>query len=171
MARKIVPTDPVLFGLLQDAAGCPDDPLPLLALADYLSERAPTPVRLGHVPDWLRRAWPKARQGDPGRGVFRGLTAGGAVLMDMGEWLRGQSATRYWQLDHAGSTDVGGLECFASEPYATLEVAREQARCLTGKVKCVGVGLDQGRWNRGTVRVLLLPNVRADTRGKGRGGD
>ena len=59
--------------------------------------------------------------------------------------------------DHAGGTEVGGLPCFASEPYATLEVAREQARCLAAKVKCVGVGLDEGRWRRGTVRVLLLP--------------
>jgi len=78
----------------------------------------------------------------------------------VGEWLSAQESRRYWRLDHAGSTVVGGLDCFASEPYATVDVAREQARCLAAKAKCVGVGLDQGRWHRGTVRVLLLPNVR-----------
>jgi hypothetical protein len=154
--KRLTAADPVLLALLEEVRSCPTEPLPLLALADYLSEQAPTPVNLGHVPDWLRQAWMKARRGDADH-RWRGLTSGWAVLTDLGEWLSGQSATHYWRLDHAGSTVVGGLEGFATEPYGSLEVAREQARCLAGKVGCVGVGLAEGRWGRGTVRVLLLP--------------
>jgi hypothetical protein len=161
---KVMAADPTLFGLLQDAAGCPDDPLPLLALADYLTEAGPGPVRLGEVPNWLRLAWLRARRGDADR-RWRGLTSGWGVLMDVDEWLGRQSGTHYWRLDHHGGTTVGGLACFASEPYADLGAAREQARCLAAKAGCVGVGLPQGQWHRGTVRVLLLPvpkGVRVD---------
>jgi hypothetical protein len=156
--QVLTAAEPLLLKLLEDVRACPDDPLPLMALADYLSEQGPGPVQPEHVPGWLRRDWLKARRRDPPRSGWRGMTAGWAVYMDMGEWLRGQSATHFWDLDHAGSTVVGGLECFASEPYATLDVARQQAACLAAKVKCVGVGLPEGNWKKATVRVLLLPD-------------
>jgi hypothetical protein len=169
MSKPALTTDAILSALLADAAARPADPLPLAVLADYLSEpeRSPGPVRQGHCPDWLRHAWLKARRAEPSdpqgpRGGWRGLAAGWAVLMDMDEWLSGQRPSHYWRLDHHGSTVVGGLPCFASEPYATLETAREQAKLLAGKAGCVGVGLGEGHWARGTVRVLLLPVAGTD---------
>jgi hypothetical protein len=153
--------DPLLVAMLGAAVADPADPLPQMALADYLTEVGPGPVRQGHVPDWLRRLWLKARKGDPRgpRDSGRRLTDGWSVLMDLRSWLsdQGEKAGYYWSLDHHGVTIVRGLECFASEPYGDLATARAQAGVLAAKAGCVGVGLDEGHWARGTVRVLLLP--------------
>jgi hypothetical protein len=153
--------DPLLMAMLGAAVEDPADPLPQMALADYLTEQGPGPVRRDVMPGWLRLAWVKARKGDPRgpRDSWRRLTEGWSVLMDVHSWLRvqGEKAGYYWGLDHHGITTVGGLECFVSEPYGTLETARQQARLLAAKAGCVGVGLAEGHWARGTVRVLLLP--------------
>jgi hypothetical protein len=153
--------DPLLLAILADIAAHPEDAVPALALADYLLEMGPGEVRQGRCPEWLRRAWLRARKADARtrRDSWRNARIGWGVLMDMEAWLAGQAERqgRYWQLDHHGSTLVGGLECFANEPYADLETARAQAQVLAAKAGCVGVGLAEGHWARGTVRVLLLP--------------
>jgi hypothetical protein len=148
-ARLLV--DGLLAAFLADAR----EPAGLAALSDYLAEQVPGPVRPAHLPDWLRRAWLRARRGDNDRPRPR-HTAGWAVTNDMDYWLA-RGPCPWWRLDHHGSVIMGGLLCFASEPYATHETARLQAAALAGKAGCVGVGLPQGAWHRGTVRVLLLP--------------
>jgi hypothetical protein len=146
---------PLADGLLAALLADVREPAGLAALSDYLAEQVPGPVRLAHLPDWLRRAWLRARRGDADRPWPR-YTAGWAVTNDMEHWLA-RPPYSWWCLDHHGSVVVSGLLCFASEPYATHETARLQAAALTGKAGCVGVGLPQGAWHRRTVRVLLLP--------------
>ena len=79
----------------------------------------PSPVRLQHVPDWLRRRILKAH------GCRDGMTDGWSVLHNaagpMPRWL-----------DHFGSTTLpNGKRAFVSEPYGfTHEMATElQAFC------------------------------------------
>jgi hypothetical protein len=148
-----------LLGLLADAACGPNDPLPQLALADYLTELGPGPVRRGELPRWLQRAWLRSRRGEDA-GPYGGVDVEGIILLDLEDWFRRTAAPRAWYLDHAGATEVGGLPGFASEPYGPLEVARGQARLLAAKARCVGVALPEGRWNRDVRRVLLLPTPR-----------
>jgi hypothetical protein len=145
--------DCLLLSMLTEAVADRADPLPLLALSDYLTELGPGSVTHNRIPEWLRRSWRHARKGT------RRLSDEWSVIRDMDGWLNGEGYKSgcYWGLDHHGMTLVGGVVCFVSEPYATLETARLQAMCLADKVMCIGVGLAESRWGKGTVRVLLLP--------------
>ncbi len=155
--------DPLLSQLLSDAADNPcGDPLPLMALTDFLSEQPPTPVQGLYLPRWLERAWFRSRReaiarGTERRGPWGGLDATLAILNDLEQWFCKQGLPACWYLRHHGLTEVGGLPCFATEPTASAEVARAQAACLSARLKCVGVVLLEGRWGKGVVRVLLLP--------------
>jgi hypothetical protein len=67
---------------------------------------------------------------------------------------------RYFALiDDAGTCRVHGVECWASEPYASLATVRRLAALMAAHVGCAGVGLERAWWNPGggTVRLLLLP--------------
>jgi hypothetical protein len=147
--------DLTLLGLLVDAGGCPDDPTPRLVLADYLTDVKPGPVLLGELPGWLRLAWSRSYRGG-GPGPALAATRWGALGL-MEEWVRARGLDRVWRFDHHGKTLVGGLPCFASEPYAPLGVARAQADALAARIDCPAVALPEGSWGKGTRRVLLLP--------------
>jgi hypothetical protein len=166
--------DPLLLELLADAG----EPAGLAALADWLNDLGPTPVgRPQEIPNWLRLGWLAARRRDgiaheawfrrrlrgadagPEPPRLRGpyIQSGQEVWQDINRWLGDQRAG--WSLDHEGSTVVGGLTGFASEPYATLKDAQAQAALLAGRAGCVGVGLRESHHGSGTVRVLLLPRT------------
>lgn len=78
----------------------------------------PTPVRLHHVPRWLakrlrvyQRTWGGRKSPTSGHGL---LDEARRKLAIPGHWL-----------DHAGSTKIGGVEVFVSEPYGfTPDMAR-----------------------------------------------
>jgi hypothetical protein len=159
--------DPLLLELIADVVRDLQDPLPQMALTDYLAERGPTPVSLGDVPRWLQRAWSRSRQAHRPNGPFAGLEVDWCVLRDMEDWLALQGRPRVWALEHHGATTVGGLPCFASEPRAPPEVAQEQARCLAARLKCAAVVIPEGAWGRQVVRLLLLPSPKQQPRPRG----
>jgi hypothetical protein len=156
--------DPLLQALLADVASdpCGSDSLPLMALTDYLAEQPPGPVTPGRVPGWLQKAWLRSRRGEP-RGAWGGLDVPWMVLNDLEEWFtaEGRRLGQWWYLNHHGSTRVGGLLGFVSEPTGGLAVARAQANRLAARLRCVGVTLPEGAWGRDVVRVLLLPLPRS----------
>jgi hypothetical protein len=143
-----------LTTLLDEARAHPTDQAALEPLAEYLAKEGPGPVQIHQIPNWLRLAWLRTRPS--GRRIFNGRTSGYAVLTDIDAWL-GQVPDEYWHLDHHGTTVVGGLPCFASEPYRDLPTAWRQAKALAGAVGCLGLGLPLGAWNPRTVRILLIP--------------
>src|SRR5947209_6266368 len=91
---------------LRAVLDAPDADGPRLAFADWLDERGPTPVRLGHLPNWLRVSWlrrtrpfPKAVAKAAG---FRRFTNIGSVAAE----IDGALATVLGghRLEHWGST-------------------------------------------------------------------
>jgi hypothetical protein len=147
--------DLTLLGLLADAGACPEDPAPRLVLADYLTDLPPGPVLLAELPGWLRLAWSRSCRGDRASRTLSATRWGALSVME--EWMRARGLDHVWRFDHHGKTLVGGLPCFASEPYAPLEQARRQADALAARVGCPAVALPEGSWGKGTRRVLLLP--------------
>jgi hypothetical protein len=147
--------DRQLLGLLDGLYVSPDDPACLAALADYLSELGPTPVRPGDVPDWLRLAWLASLRRDRAEGLRgvsrfsssalypflystsgaihgrtgRAVQSGWAVREDISGWLSERRPPGSdLGLDYDGSTVVGGLTCWVNEPYPTCDDALAQAR-------------------------------------------
>jgi hypothetical protein len=147
------PRDAMLWAMLLEAYASPDDPSSAYAVADHLTEldEAPGAVLPDKCPVWLRLAWRRARRGE------EGWEGGEDELYDMGRWL-GEHGRPWWHLDHFGATRVGGLWCFASEPYLKLREAVAQAALLAGKTRCVGMALPGAAWHKDAVRVLLLPH-------------
>jgi uncharacterized protein (TIGR02996 family) len=125
--------------------------------ADWLDERGPTPVRLHHLPNWLRLAWLRGVPSGEGRGR---LTAGWAVAMEMD---RRFETTRYAAaLDHWGSTTVAGRLCFVNEPYQYAADVLAQCRTLASLVGGVAAYARQSDWGHGTVRGLVFPPLKAE---------
>lgn len=167
-------TDSGLVSLLTAARTEPTNRGYLLALRERLLATELTPVKLWHLPDWLRRGWLAYRRhgypviegcdnnGYEGYRCCRGYysTTKSNVLTDISRWL-GQVDDKFSfaNIDHWGSTTICGLPCFANEPYMTPESACIQARMLSRAVGCVGIGLPKGIWHTGTVRVLFIPTL------------
>jgi hypothetical protein len=152
--------------MLADAANDPSDPLPPMALADYISDlpkHSLGPIRRDRLPRWLQRAWSRARRADPrtARGAWGGLDVEWVALKDLGEWFtaEGRRLGAYWYLDTwCGSREVGGLDCFVSMLMtAGPETLRKQAAALAGKARCVGVVLPDAREGGGEVYLLPTP--------------
>jgi hypothetical protein len=152
--------DLTLLGLLEgvvEAEPC-NDPLPRMALTDYLNDLAPGPVRSGELPAWLQRSWAESRRAE--RGAFAGYDVTWAVLKDMEEWLthRGRDRGLFWYLEGHGATVLGGIQCFTSAPrLPSLEMAAAQAECLAQQARCAGVALPTGQVEAATQRLVLLP--------------
>ena len=103
----------------------------------------PSPVRLNHIPNWLR---------------LRMLRAFGCPNRDTSAWAVLYHATgdrRRW-LDHFGSTMLRGRRVFVSEPYG---FSAESAADLEAFCRPMGVkwSVDSNsEWNPGsTVRVSI----------------
>jgi hypothetical protein len=174
MTRKL---DPVLLAMLADVADNPSgDPLPQMALADYITDRRGTSgpgawfgehVRRDGLPRWFQRGWAEARRKDPldARGAWGGLDVEWVAFRDLSEWFtaEGRRLGFFWYLDTwCGTRQVGGLEGFtymkmAGEPNAL----RLQAGRLSSKTGCVGVVLLD---ERGGGDVLLLPTPKLSPR-------
>ncbi len=128
-------------------------------LSDLLKEQRgleePLPVRLHHVPNWLRlrilRVWPK---GEP-----KYMTAGDWLLNRL-LFSTGALVGDVW-LDHWGSVPQIGtrVPAFVSEPYGFREEQLEAAVCFA---KALGLTLavsQPGAWHSGTTRYLFVPEV------------
>lgn len=162
---------------LRAIAAAPCDLGPLCAFGDWLAEvEAPMPVRVEHLPDWLRRDWltrtRTVRRGRRRRGHDPALAADPAA----GLKLRPTPTVTGWHvwqeieanaeqfglasrmIDHWGTATVAGVrDCLVMEPYATFEDA---ARAFLGLARFVGgvpAASPHGARNRSVVRAILFP--------------
>ena len=120
------------------------------------------PVRLSHVPDWLRRRCLKAF------GTTGGDTSGWHVLQHALRVLEREVRADYpgrhiphW-LDHWGSTKIDGQVWFVCEPYAewppTAELLALPHR-LALAVNARLLVLPESNWNPPhTIRLTFKPN-------------
>jgi uncharacterized protein (TIGR02996 family) len=121
-----------LSGFLDALRRDPNDEVTRAVLADYLDERGPTPVDLGRLPNWLRLAWVRGRQGsDSEPRSTRGWVAAGEIEA----WLARPEC--YVRLDHWGRTVVDGVPAFVNEPYAGVGDAAAHLRPLADRLGCV----------------------------------
>ncbi len=133
---------------LASLARQPDDDLADF-FGDWLDAQGPTPVRLGHLPNWLRLGWLRAVRPSPRpRAQGRHLN-GGSVAMEIDAWLAGH---RLLALDHWGATVVAGRPCLVTEPYSTLPEVLRQCRALALVVGGIAAAARRSEWAHGTVR-------------------
>lgn len=116
------------------------------------------PVRLLHVPNWLRLRCLK-RFGTNG-----GRTDGWSVLENAIAKVEAGAAGCYisnW-LDHWGSTKIDGEVCFVSEPYSNWPPEREDFEIphrLALAVNARLLAIPESAWYpRSTIRLLFKPN-------------
>jgi hypothetical protein len=119
-------------------------------------------VDLSRLPNWLRLAWLRGRQGSESRPRAYSLT-GWAVAGEIEAWLSRPQC--YVRLDHWGRTVVDGVPAFVNEPYADVGDAVAHLRPLADHLGCVlayarlayhGLGAAAGV-SASLARVLLLP--------------
>jgi uncharacterized protein (TIGR02996 family) len=159
--KTTTPIDAFLEHIRQDFD---DDGLRLI-FADYLDEHlAPTPVTVGHLPNWLRVRFHRDRPVyfiDTWATLHSSMQA---VWDAIKEYLQRTGTDRRGTiLDHAGSTVVGGHLAFVAEPYAGDEEALRCFRGLAEGLGCIDAFTRQS-WHsqqhpsaKGCVRILLFP--------------
>ena len=126
-----------------------------------------SPVRLHHVPNWLRLRMLRAF------GTSDGYTAGCHVLENAvasaEKWVRylndlvgGQPYFVPSWLDHWGSTVIDGNDCFVSEPYMKFPPDQRDLAVphnFAVSTNCRLLILPQSAWNPpSTIRLLFKPN-------------
>jgi uncharacterized protein (TIGR02996 family) len=160
-----VKTTGEIDGFLEEIRAAPNDDGLRLIFADYLDEQVePTPVRLGHLPNWLRQRFHACR---PVYFIDTWATlrgSGWAVRDAISEFLQRTGPAHLGSLlDHDGATTVGGHLCFVSEPYGKEEQAIRYFRLLAQGLGCVDAFARQS-WHSqqhpsasGCVRLLLFP--------------
>lgn len=93
-------------------------------------EFKPTPVRLHHMPRWMKRL------------VAEGL---GCNQHEAESYLRSFVDGTCGAMDHWGSTKMDGEEVFVFEPYATLEMGHDLAAKVMSRIKCIA-GVENLSW-------------------------
>ncbi len=118
----------------------------------------PSPVRLHHVPSWLRRRLLEAY------GARDRMTDGHSVL----HHVAGSTGGSEW-LDHWGSTLVDGQRVFVSEPYNLPPEAIEQIATIAKAIDCTWWISANSWWCPGyTIRVVIAPPREKKTGGGNR---
>jgi hypothetical protein len=142
--------------LVQALRQRPDDRELAAVLEDFWQEQGrPSPVRLHHLPNWLRLSWLRKVKVAPRH--YSRLVSGWAVGVEIDEYLSERMPHHGVALDHWGSSTIGGVLCLVSEPYQDIETCRALFAPCAALLGCACAASTVAIWQRSCRRAILFP--------------